>query len=80
MTMRALIGSAVLAAGFLLSLTLSASSDESQPAQSSVQKAQSKKDCRSKCEGQYSEYKCTEGVAPMHSPCELFNQCLSDCD
>lgn len=79
MTMRALIGSAVLAAGFLLSLTVSASGDESQP-ETPTQKAQSKKDCRSKCEGQYSEYKCTEGVAPMHSPCELFNQCLSDCD
>jgi len=69
-----------LAIGLALSLVIPASGQESQPTQTPSQKVQPKEVCRSKCEAQYAEYKCTEGVAPMHSPCELFNQCLSDCD
>jgi len=70
-----------LVVGLALSLIIPASGQEGQPSQIPSQKAQSKEVCRSKCEAQYNEKKeCTEGVAPMHSPCELFNQCLSDCD
>jgi hypothetical protein len=64
-----------------LSLIIPASAQESQPSKTPSQNAQSKADCKSKCEAQYSDYKeCQGGVAPMHSPCELFNQCLRDCD
>jgi hypothetical protein len=69
-----------LAIGLVLSFAVSASGEESQPSQTPSQKAQSKEVCRSKCQVQYATYECTEGVAPMHSPCELFNQCLQDCD
>lgn len=69
-----------MAIGLVLSLTIPASGEESQPSQIPSEKAQSKEVCRSKCETQYTDYKCTEGEAPMHSPCELFNQCLQDCD
>jgi len=69
-----------LAIGLVLSAIVLASAQESQSSQTSSQKAQSKEACRAKCETQYAEDKCTEGVAPMHSPCELFNQCLSDCE
>jgi hypothetical protein len=76
----ALIKGAFLAIGLVASLTVAASAGESQAPQTSSQKAQAGQACRSKCEAQYKEDKCTEGVAPMHSPCEAFNQCLSDCD
>jgi hypothetical protein len=65
----------------LLSLIIPASGQESKPSQAPSHDAQTKAACRSKCEAQYNEKKeCQEGVAPMHSPCELFNQCVSDCD
>ena len=68
-----------LAIGLLLSLVISASGQESQPSKNPSQNDQSKAACRSKCEVQYNDKKeCQEGVAPMHSPCELFNQCLDD--
>jgi hypothetical protein len=70
-----------LVVGLVLSLLTPASGQESQPSQIPLQKAQSIALCRSKCEELYIEYKeCSEGVAPMHSACELFNQCLHDCD
>jgi len=69
-----------LAVGLVLSSIVLAPAQESQPSQSSSQKARSKEACRANCETQYAEDKCTEGVAPMHSPCELFNQCLNDCE
>ena len=68
------------AIGLVLSLTIFASGEESQPSQTTSQKAQTKEACRSKCQAEFTQYECTEGVAPMHSPCELFNQCLQDCD
>jgi hypothetical protein len=68
------------AIGFVLSLTIFAFGEESQPPQTPLQKAQTKEVCRSKCQAEFTQYECTEGVAPMHSPCELFNQCLQDCD
>lgn len=71
---------ALLTIGLLLSLVVPASAANDQAPQSSPQHAQGKEACRSKCQEQYKEDKCTEGVAPMHSPCEAFNQCLSDCD
>jgi len=70
-----------LAIGLSLSLIIPASGQQSQPSQTPAQKAQSETVCRSKCEAQYTDYKqCTEGVAPMHSACELFNECVHDCD
>jgi len=70
-----------LAIALILSLMIPASAQESKPSQAPSQNAQSKDACRAKCEAQYNDKKeCQEGVAPMHSPCELFNQCLSDCD
>jgi hypothetical protein len=43
--------------------------------------AQSKDACHAKCETQYNPDKeCQPGVAAMHSPCEILNQCLSDCN
>jgi hypothetical protein len=70
-----------LAIGLMLSLTISASGEESPPSQTSSQKVQSKEVCRSKCVEKYTKYEeCQEGVAPMHSACELFNQCLHDCN
>jgi hypothetical protein len=73
----------------ILSLTLAlglsfitpASAQDNKSSQAPSQNAESKDACRSKCEAQYNQNKeCQEGVAPMHSACELFNQCLSDCD
>jgi hypothetical protein len=70
-----------LAIGLMLWLIVPAFGQETQPAQAPSQNVQSKPVCRSKCEAQYNEKKeCQEGVSPMHSPCELFNQCLSACD
>jgi hypothetical protein len=71
---------ALSAIGLVLSLTVSAPGEESQPSQTASPKAQAKEACQSKCKAQYKEDNCTEGVAPMHSPCEAFNQCVSDCD
>jgi hypothetical protein len=43
--------------------------------------AQPKEACQAKCEAQYNPDKeCQPGVAAMHSPCEVLNQCLRDCD
>jgi hypothetical protein len=54
---------------------------DNKPSQAPSQNAQSEGACRSKCDAQYNQNKeCQEGVAPMHSACELFNQCLNDCD
>jgi hypothetical protein len=70
-----------LAIGLGLSLVIPASAQDSQPPQTPSQKTQSKEVCRSKCEAQYTDYKeCHEGVSPMHSACEGFNQCVRDCD
>jgi len=70
-----------LAIVLVLSLMIPASAQENKPSQAPSQTTQPKEACRAKCEAQYNENKeCQEGVAPMHSPCELFNQCLSDCD
>ena len=70
-----------LAIALVLSLTIPAFAQENKPSQAPSRTAQSKEACRAKCEVQYNENKeCQEGVAPMHSACELFNQCLSDCD
>lgn len=69
-----------LAFALVLTLMIPASAQESKPSPAPSQNAQSKDACRAKCEAQYNENKeCQQGVAPMHSPCELFNQCLSDC-
>jgi hypothetical protein len=70
-----------LAIVLALSFVIPASGQESQPSKTPSDKAQPKAECKAKCEAQYSDYKeCPEGVAPMHSACELFNQCLQDCD
>jgi len=70
-----------LAVALALALLVPASAEESQPSQTSSEKAQSKALCRSKCEEQNAGYKeCSEGVAPMHSPCEMFNLCLQGCN
>jgi hypothetical protein len=71
---------ALLTIGLALSLAVPVSAADSQAPQSSPQQAQAKEACRSKCQAQFKEDNCTEGVAPMHSACEAFNQCLSDCD
>jgi hypothetical protein len=71
---------ALLTIGLVLAFAVPASAADSQAPQSSPQQAQAKEACRAKCQEQYKEDKCAEGVAPMHSPCEAFNQCLSDCD
>jgi hypothetical protein len=70
-----------LAIALVLFLIVPASAEESKPSPAPSQNAQSKDACQAKCEAQYNQNKeCQEGVAPMHSPCELINQCLSDCD
>ena len=70
-----------LAIALVLFFMVPALGQDSKPSQAPSQSAQSKDACRAKCEVQYNEDKeCQEGVSPMHSPCELFNQCLSDCN
>ena len=70
-----------LTLALVLSLIAPASAEENKPSQAPSQTSQSKDACRAKCEAQYNQDKaCQEGVAPMHSPCEIYNQCLSDCD
>jgi hypothetical protein len=70
-----------LTIGLMLSLIIPASGQESQPSQTPSQKAQSEAACRSKCEVQYTDYKeCAGGVAPMHSACVLYNECVHDCE
>ncbi len=70
-----------LVAALAVSLATPALAQENKPAAAPSQNTQSKDACRSKCEAQYNENKeCHEGVAPMHSPCEAYNQCLGDCD
>jgi hypothetical protein len=64
--------------GLLLSFSIPAYAEESQPLQPPAQKVQTKAACRSKCETQYPD--CASGAAPMHGVCELFDQCLRDCD
>jgi hypothetical protein len=73
--MRLSFSAAVVA----LSLVSPAFAEESKPSQ--VQSpAQSKEACRAACEAQYNQDKaCQGGVAPMHSPCEIFDQCMNDC-
>jgi hypothetical protein len=69
-----------LTLALVLSLIVPASAQDNKPAQTPSQNAQSKDACRSTCEAQYNQDKeCQEGVAPMHSPCEIFDQCLNDC-
>ncbi len=71
----------LLAIGLVLSLIIPASGQQSQPSQNRSPNAEPKAVCRSECKSRYNQKKeCQEEVAPMHSPCELFNQCLSDCD
>jgi hypothetical protein len=70
-----------LAVALALALLVPASAEESQPSQAPSEKAQSKDLCRSKCQDQNAGYKeCSGGVAPMHSPCEMFNLCLQGCN
>jgi hypothetical protein len=70
-----------LAIALALFSTIPASAQDNKPAQAPTQSAQSKDACRAKCEAQYNQDKeCQPGVSAMHSPCELFNQCLSDCN
>jgi hypothetical protein len=70
-----------LAFASALSLIIPGSAQENKTLQAPSRTSQSKEVCRAKCEAQYNQDKeCQEGVAPMHSPCEVFNQCLSDCD
>ena len=70
-----------LAVALALVLLVPASAEESQPSQTPSPKDQSKALCRSKCEEQNAGYKeCLGGVAPMHSPCEMFNLCLQGCN
>ncbi len=70
-----------LAIGLALSLIIPAFGQESQPSQTPAQKAQSQTACKSKCQAQYTDYKeCAGGVAPMHSACEAFDECIHDCD
>jgi hypothetical protein len=77
----AMIRISSLAIGLGLFLIVPAFAQENKPSPAPSQNAQSKDACRSKCEAQYNQNKeCHEGVAPMHSPCEAFNQCLGDCD
>jgi hypothetical protein len=72
---------AFLAFAPALSLIIPASAQENKTLQAPSRTSQSKEACRAKCQAQYNQDKeCQEGVAPMHSPCEAFNQCLSDCD
>jgi hypothetical protein len=69
-----------LTLALVLSLIVPASAQDNKPPQAASQEAQSKDACRSTCEAQYNQDKeCKEGVAPMHSPCEIFDQCLNDC-
>jgi hypothetical protein len=66
--------------GLMLSST-AVSGQESQPSQPPSQKAQSEAACKSNCEAQYTDYKeCTGGVAPMHSACDMYNECVHDCE
>jgi hypothetical protein len=70
-----------LVAVVAVSWAIPALAQENKPAAAPSQNVQSKDACRSQCEAQYNQNKeCREGVAPMHSPCEAYNQCLSDCD
>ena len=65
-----------LTLALVVSLIVPASAQDDKPAQN----VRSKDACRSACEAQYNQDKeCQEGVAPMHSPCEIFDQCLNDC-
>ena len=67
--------------GLTLSSIIAASGQESQPSQPPSQKTQSQAACRSKCEAQYTDYKeCEGGVAPMHSACDMYNECVHDCE
>jgi hypothetical protein len=64
-----------------LCLISPAFAQESKPSPAPSENAQSKDACRAKCEAQYNQNKeCQGGVAPMHSSCDVYNQCLSDCD
>jgi YbbR domain-containing protein len=70
-----------LVTALALFATIPASAQDNKPAQAPTQGAQSKDACQAKCEAQYNQDKeCQPGVSAMHSPCELYNQCLSDCD
>jgi hypothetical protein len=69
-----------LATAVALSLVSPAFAEDSKPPQAQSSAAQSKDACRAECEAQYNQDKaCQGGVAPMHSPCEIFDQCLNDC-
>jgi hypothetical protein len=69
-----------LTLALVLSLIVAASAQDNKSPQTASQKPQSRDACRSACEAQYNQDKeCQEGVAPMHSPCEIFDQCLNDC-
>ena len=69
-----------LIGGLMLASIIPASGQDAQPSQPPSQKAQSEAACKSKCEAQYTDYKqCTGGVAPMHSACDMYNECVHDC-
>ena len=70
-----------LIVGLMLSSMIAASGQEGRPSQPPSQKAQAEAACESKCEAQYTDYKeCTAGVAPMHSACDMYNECVHDCE
>jgi hypothetical protein len=70
----------ILGIALALSLGSPALAEESKPSQMQSRAAQSKDACRAECEAEYNQDKaCEGGVAPMHSPCEIFDQCLNDC-
>ena len=69
-----------LAIVLALTLIVPASADDTQPAKTPSQ-APTQSACKLKCQSQYTDYKeCPEGVAPMHSACEIYDQCLRNCD
>src|ERR1700722_7062682 len=69
-----------LTLALVLSFIFPVSAQDNKPAQAPSRNAQSKDACKSKCEAQYNlDKECQEGVAPMHSPCEIFDQCVNDC-
>ena len=77
----AMIRISSLVTALALFVTIPASAQDKKPAQAPAQSARSKGACRANCEAQYNQDKeCQPGVSAMHSPCELYNQCLSDCD
>ena len=64
--------------GVSLLLGIAARAEETQSAQPATQKTDSNAACKSKCDLQYPD--CTSGTAPMHSSCEMYKQCVVECN